>query len=493
MDRGTRGMSGFALAATVAVAMTSSSNAHAFKRHHSPQERMHAAESPAAAPVQCGNYPGGSTTAVNCAMSYGSGQVISNVQIVPVFWTFGGKTVDATITAWAPPYLSALADSPYLDLLSEYGTTSQGGNQSVTRGTTTAPYTITPTKATTATVKDSAITTELAAQVKAGKLPAVTNDAQGNANTLYVLFFPPGVKITQSNGDASCTVFCGYHGSGSSGGVTYLYAVIPDLAEVQTYPLSDGGTVTEPCGYGCAYQAKTKPEVEWFNGTISHEVGEAVSDPVNGSGWYDQNNSDYACAGSQSNQTPGGGEIGDVCVGFWDDSNGTGECEDTAIIPGFNIAAQKTWSNALNGCYVANAGKAPVCPPSGCVDGGPGPLSPTVDGGSGDDAATGDDASTSDDGSVETDATLGDDGGNPVTGDDGGSLVPGGDSGTPVFGDSSTALSDSGAPAAGNGGSGSSSGCSCRTASGASSSSLAFTGAAMAMLALVRRRSRRKS
>jgi hypothetical protein len=297
--------------------------------------------------------------------------VISNVQIVPVFWSYQGKTVDSNVTSWAPPYMATLVDSAYMDLLSEYSTSSQ----TVTRGTATQPYTITPTTATSATVSDKSITTELAAQVKAGHLPAVQNDATGKPNTLYVIFFPTGVTITQGSGK-SCTDFCGYHSSGKSGSSQYLYAVIPDLSEVQTYTRSDGGTITEPCGYGCAYQAKSKPEVEWFNGTISHEIGEAVSDPVGGSGWYDQNNTDFACAGSKSQNQSGGGEIGDVCVGFWDDEYGTGQCEDTQNVPGTNLAAQMQWSNALNGCYVANSAKGPQCPPSGCYDAGPGPTEP---------------------------------------------------------------------------------------------------------------------
>src|SRR5438876_1103669 len=83
------------------------------------------------------------------------------------------------------------------------------------------------TTATGATVQDGDIASELAAQVQAGHLPAVTNDAQGKANTLYVIFFPSKVVINDGGGN-SCDAFCGYHGSGSIGGSTYIYAVIPD-------------------------------------------------------------------------------------------------------------------------------------------------------------------------------------------------------------------------------------------------------------------------
>lgn len=491
MVRGARGIgvgSG-AFVITMAAAMTASTNASAYKPFRSPAARAN--ENPNAGSVPCGKYPGGATSQVNCAMTYRKGQVISNVQIVPVFWTYNGKTVDSTITAWAPPYMSALVNSGYLDLLSEYSTTSVGGKQTVTRGTTTPPYTITPTVATTNSVQDSDIASELDAQVQAGNLPAIKNDAQGKPNTLYVIFFPSGVTITDPNGSASCQAFCGYHASGSN----YLYAVIPDLSEVQTYTLPDGGSVTEPCGYGCAYQAKTKPEVEWFNGTISHEIGEAVSDPVGGKGWYDQTNSDMACGGSASMNQPGGGEIGDVCVGFWDDEYGTGRCEDTAIVPGTNIAAQQTWSNKLMGCAVSNPALSPQCPPGGCVDGGAGPVSPGVDAGGGDVDATapgpGSDASTG-----PNDASLGSDSTVPTSGSDAGGINPippptsnptptGPDGSSPI-----SAGSDGGNQDFGPGGG--SSGCGCTTVPVESSSPLAFAGALAALVGFGSRRSRRK-
>jgi MYXO-CTERM domain-containing protein len=347
-----------------------------------------------------------------------------------------------------------------MDLLSEY---SVAGGQSITRGTTVAPYTITPTVATTATITDKSIAKELAAQVTAGNLPAVVNDATGSPNTLYVLFFPSGVVVTDATGAKSCVDYCGYHSSGTISGQTYVYAVIPDLSEVETYPHSDGGSVTEPCGYGCTYQGKTKPEVDWFTGTISHEVAEAVTDPVGGSGWYDHANSDFACGGAQSMNPPipGGGEVGDVCIGFWDDEYGTGSCEDTLPIAGKNIAAQQMWSNALSGCYVSNPATPAKCPPMGCVDGGPGPLTPLLDAGPDDDGGPSD-------ASGSADSTVSD------AGKEGGS-------------DEAGAPSNHGTGS----GTGTKSGCSCTTAGSAESSSLALGGALAGLaLALGRRRSR---
>jgi MYXO-CTERM domain-containing protein len=410
--------------------------------------------------------------------------------------------------------MGALVDSAYLDLLSEYSTKGQSGgtNQTITRGTITKPYTITPISATGASIDDSQIAGELAAQVAASKLPAVTLDSTSNPNTLYVLFFPTGVTITEGGG-ASCTEFCGYHGSGTSGSSTYLYAVIPDLSQVQTYTLGDGGSVTEPCGYGCSYDAPAKPEVDWFNGTVSHEIGEAVTDPVNGSGWYDQSNTDFACAGSKSQNQPGGGEIGDVCVGYYDDEYTSGECEDTQKVAGTNINAQITWSNKLDGCYSGNPSVAPQCPPSGCYDGGPGPFDPGADAGSG--SGSGSSSGGSSSGGGSGDASVSDDagsgsgsGGGSGSGSGGGSgSGSGGGSGGSSGGESSSSGGGSGGGSggasgggvspdagSGNGDTGGSSnsagGCNSASSPGGAGSPLAVGGALMALGAVLRRRKR---
>jgi hypothetical protein len=74
-------------------------DAHAYKRF----------QASASDAGQCAvNYP---MTSNNIA--YGGGPIIANVQVVPVFWT---SAVDPSIQAWAPEYLSALANSAYMDL-----------------------------------------------------------------------------------------------------------------------------------------------------------------------------------------------------------------------------------------------------------------------------------------------------------------------------------------------------------------------------------------
>jgi hypothetical protein len=95
-----------------------------------------------------------------------------------------------------------------------------------------------------------------------------------SGNTLYFLYLPPGVRVVQG-GSASCTAFCGYH---NDIGGQLFYAVMP-------YPGCQG------CTGGFSV-------LDALTSTSSHELCEAITDPVPGRGWYDDHN----------------GEIGDICA-----------------------------------------------------------------------------------------------------------------------------------------------------------------------------------
>jgi hypothetical protein len=252
------------------------------------------------------------------SVSYGGGPILANVQAIPVFW---GSNVDPAITSWAQGYLETLVTSAYMDLLAQYSTTGQSGgtNQTLGHGSAPAGVTITPTMAT-GTIMDSQIASELASQVAAGHL-STTKDAQGHPNTLFVVFFPPGVAISDGTG-TSCTDFCGYHAAQSG---SFAYAVIPDMG-----PGSG-------CATGCSDQC-TSGNVDVSLGTVSHEVAEAVTDPDNPPGWVNP---------SQQSQNS---EIGDICTS-------TGPTQtDTGPVPGTNILAQYEWSQRDGQCLLANPG-----------------------------------------------------------------------------------------------------------------------------------------
>ena len=112
---------------------------------------------------------------------------------------------------------------------------------------------------------------------------------------LYFVYLDPGI-VSIMGGGKSCQSYCGYH---SNAGSTY-YAVMP-------YPTCSG------CLGGMNAQ-------DALTGTSSHELCEAITDPVPGTGWYDDVN----------------GEIGDICA--W----------NFRKISGHTV--QLEWSNAKRKC-----------------------------------------------------------------------------------------------------------------------------------------------
>jgi len=112
---------------------------------------------------------------------------------------------------------------------------------------------------------------------------------------LYFIYLDPGV-VSIMGGSKSCSSYCGYH---DAVGKVY-YAVMP-------YP-----SCTGCLGGLSAFDALTV--------TSSHELCEAITDPVPGSGWYDDDN----------------GEIGDICAWHF------------KKVAGYNV--QLEWSNAHNKC-----------------------------------------------------------------------------------------------------------------------------------------------
>jgi MYXO-CTERM domain-containing protein len=253
-------------------------------------------------------------------ITYHSGAVIANVHAIPVFWT---ANVSPTIQAWAEGYLAALTDSSHMDLLAEYSTTglAGGSNQTIGHGTAGPGVVITPSlRGTTVNDANAQIATELESQIAAGHLPAPVRDAQGNPNTIYIVFFPPGTTISDGTG-SSCSSFCAYHGAGGQNS-DIIYAVIPDM-----------GTGSR-CSMGCA-DSCTTDEVGITTGSLSHELAEAISDPV--MGWF-----------NASSRT--GSEIGDICASMSPTQT------DTGIVPGTTIKAQYEWSQRNKRCLLAPLG-----------------------------------------------------------------------------------------------------------------------------------------
>jgi hypothetical protein len=262
-------------------------------------------------------------------VTYYGGPVISNVQVIEVFYGTGSylpQLMPASTPPNMPSFYTDITNSSYLDMLSEYNTAGLGGgsNQRIGRGSFGGAFTITPSASNNGSIIDDAqIQNEISAQVRAGTLPAPTLDAVGLPNTVYMIHFPHGKTITMG-GASSCMTggFCAYHGTLSLSSGRLLYGVLPDM--------QDGSG----CHTGCGSSAST------FNNqtaVASHELAEAITDADVGLAiavgpplaWYDQNN----------------GEIGDICNG-----------QDTqAILNGTAYFVQTVFSNLFNACIAGGA------------------------------------------------------------------------------------------------------------------------------------------
>jgi hypothetical protein len=234
-------------------------------------------------------HPGAARAAaqqVPAKLTYRSGPLLTSVQVFTIFWGAAWqKAPQSGLLTRMHDFFDFIVTSPLLDQLAEYSVPGQA----IVHGALIGTVTIT-TPAPGKTVDDSAIQAFIQQQISSGALPATT------PNTLYFLFLPPGVTVTQG-GSASCKVFCGYHDAINN---NIFYAVMP-------YP-------------GCTGCLGGLPDFDALTSTTSHELCEAITDPIPGQGWYDDNN----------------GEIGDICA--W----------RTRTLGNYTL--QLEWSNKANRC-----------------------------------------------------------------------------------------------------------------------------------------------
>lgn len=228
--------------------------------------------------------------------NYYGGPVISHAKVYTVFW---GPAISQEIKTAMPVFYSGLVNSTYMDWLSEYSTNRNAINgrpgtmQTIGRGSYGGTIMITPSARgvpnRAGTLSEDQIRAELELQVNAGKLP------QPTADSLFMLHFPSGVKITIPDGNGgiatSCQAFCAFHGGFTTKkGLNLFYSVIPDLGA----PACMMG-----CGPGTTMDRTTV--------SASHEIIEAVTDgfPTPGS------HPDFP----QAWNTADGLEVSDVCQG----------------------------------------------------------------------------------------------------------------------------------------------------------------------------------
>jgi hypothetical protein len=223
-------------------------------------------------------------------LTYRNGPLLTAVEVFTIFW--GADWQQAPQNLLIPrmnQFFDFILTSALLDQLSEY---SVPGN-SIGHGKRTGTITLT-TPVLKTSVQDSAIQKMLQQEISSGTLPAAT------ANSLYFVFLPPGVQVLQG-GSASCQSFCGYHDAiPASADPAIYYAAMP-------YP-------------GCSGCTGGLTPFDALTSTSSHELCEAITDPIPGQGWYDDTH----------------GEIGDICA--W----------KTRPLGAYTV--QLEWSNKASNC-----------------------------------------------------------------------------------------------------------------------------------------------
>ncbi len=220
-------------------------------------------------------------------LTYRGGPLLTAVQVFTVYW--GPAWKQASLKPMAGKintYFKSIVKSSLMTQMAEYNVPQY----TIKKGKYVGTATITSPPLGT-TVTDSAIQHMLQQEIATNpKFP------QPNTNMLYFVYLPPGVGVIQGGGK-SCQAFCGYHDNISG---QIFYAAMP-------YP-------------GCAGCVGNLTPFDALTSTSSHELCEAITDAVPGSGWYDDH---Y-------------GEIGDICS--W----------KTKKVGAYVV--QKEWSNAAKAC-----------------------------------------------------------------------------------------------------------------------------------------------
>jgi len=159
------------------------------------------------------------------------------------------------------------------------------------------------------TIDDSDIQTWLAAHVDG------THDGfpAPDADTLYALFYPPGVTVTYGGLGSSCSAFHGYHGAATtSSGANAVYSVISRCASIPEDPTLTG--------------------IQYVSAVVSHEVIEGLTDPlVMTTPAFALTDDDHVAW-----ELYPGGEVGDLCALV---GNAFMKPAD------FPYAVQRIWSN----------------------------------------------------------------------------------------------------------------------------------------------------
>jgi len=267
--------------------------------------------------------PVGFAAPAGAHLTYFGGPIISNVQVIQVL--YGSGSYNSQVAGNTSPtmgnFFADITSTGLITLMQQYNTPVSGGTgQTFGNGTFAGLFQIVPAAGNNgSTITDTQIQSELLSQITAGHLPAPVLDSQGNPNTLYMIYFPPGKTISQG-GSNSCQAggFCAYHGTTSSTFQSHnvLYGVLPDMQ----------------AGSGCSSGCGTSTVFGNYTSVTSHELVEAMTDADVGIAtvfgpplaWYDMTN----------------GEIGDICNGQ----------QGSYVANGTTYTIQLEFSNSASNC-----------------------------------------------------------------------------------------------------------------------------------------------
>jgi hypothetical protein len=220
-------------------------------------------------------------------LSYRGGPLLTAVAVFTVFWGEAWvRAPQSALVAQLNGFFDFVLTSELIDQLGEYDVPGQ----TIGHGKRIGTITVT-TPQLSHSISDGAVQHMLRQEIAANAA-----FPQPTPNTLYFVYLQPGVSVSQGGG-RSCQTFCGYHDVING---RLFYAVMP-------FP-------------GCVGCTGSLDPLAALTSTSSHELCEAITDAVPGSGWYDDAN----------------GEIGDICA--W----------QTKPLGGHTV--QLEWSNRANAC-----------------------------------------------------------------------------------------------------------------------------------------------
>jgi len=201
------------------------------------------------------------------------GAVVSGAAFLPIFYNAAtASALQSGIDAMVNNFSNT---DPGMKVITQYSKTGNSISAALTHTADFVDNLAAPRR-----ISDSQIQSYLTGLFNAARIPVSTS-------TVYGVYLPNGTTSTLGS-SRSCSSYCGYHSSYTYNGQTILYAVFP----------------YNNCS-GCSLSGKTVVDMATI--VTSHEIREAITDPVNA--WWESSSgyeADDKCAWHNLYQQPGG-------------------------------------------------------------------------------------------------------------------------------------------------------------------------------------------